>query len=84
MHPHVQMRTATIVKEDGVTMVLLHGSPCRRREDRVGMPSESGSYHFRNDVTQSAFIFVGKRCTRYTLCGRERSRRSRASELLRC
>ena len=39
--PCAQMWTATFVEEDSVSMVPLNGSPCGRREDQVGMPSES-------------------------------------------
>ena len=66
MHPHVQMRTATIVKEDGVTMVLLHGSPCRRREDWVGSPSESGI----PEAEAITFVMTSRssRCSRVYFC----------------
>ena len=35
------MKSARSVEEDGVSTVLLNGSPCGRREDQVGMLSES-------------------------------------------
>ena len=35
------MWTATFIEEDNANMVPLNDSPCGRREDRVGTPSES-------------------------------------------
>ena len=53
------MWTATFFEEDGASMMLLIGSPCRRREDRVGTLSESScpSDQFQMTLMQQNQLF---------------------------
>ena len=55
IHPHVQMWMATFIKEDSASIVALNGSPCGRREDRVGTPSESS--HIATGPTKRKMLF---------------------------
>ena len=54
IHQWLQLWMATFVEEDSASIVMLKGSPCRWREDRVSTSSRKVSHCYMNPIADVA------------------------------